>query len=125
MKLSELCNYLDTAIPLSFQEEYDNSGLQVGFPESDISSALLTIDITEEVIDEAVKKGCNLIISHHPLIFKGLKKITGRSYTERILTKAIKEDIAIYSAHTNLDSVRFRSKQEDGMKSLILKMLMF
>ncbi len=107
MKLSEICNYLDTAIPLSFQEEYDNSGLQVGFPESDVSSALLTIDITEEVIDEAVKKGCNLIVSHHPLIFKGLKKITGRSYTERILTRAIKADISIYSAHTNLDSVNF------------------
>ena len=68
---------------------------------------MLTIDITEEVMDEAVKKGCNLIISHHPLIFKGLKKITGSSYTERVLTRAIKEDIAIYSAHTNLDSVSF------------------
>jgi dinuclear metal center YbgI/SA1388 family protein len=107
MKLAELCNYLDTAIPLSFQEEYDNSGLQVGVPESEISSALLTIDITEEVMDEAAKKGCNLILSHHPLIFRGLKKITGRSYTERILIRAIKEDIAIYSAHTNLDSVNF------------------
>ena len=107
MKLAEFCKYLDTAVPLSFQEEYDNSGLQIGLPESDVSSALLTIDITEEVMDEAVKKGCNLIVSHHPLIFKGLKKITGRSYTERILTRAIKENIAIYSAHTNLDSVNF------------------
>jgi dinuclear metal center YbgI/SA1388 family protein len=107
MKLAEICKYLDTAIPLSFQEEYDNSGLQVGLPESDVSSCMLTIDITEEVIDEAVKKGCDLIISHHPLIFKGLKKITGSSYTERVLTRAIKEDIAIYSAHTNLDSVSF------------------
>ncbi len=107
MKLSEICKYLDTAIPLSFQEEYDNSGLQIGLPESDVSSCMLTIDITEEVIDEAVKKGCDLIISHHPLIFKGLKKITGSSYTERVLTRAIKEDIAIYSAHTNLDSVSF------------------
>jgi dinuclear metal center YbgI/SA1388 family protein len=107
MKLSELCNYLDTAIPLSFQEEYDNSGLQIGLPESDVSSCMLTVDITEEVIDEAVKKGCDLIISHHPLIFKGLKKITGSSFTERVLTRAIKEDIAIYSAHTNLDSVSF------------------
>ncbi len=107
MKLSEICKYLDTEIPVSFQEEYDNSGLQIGFPHSDVSSALLTIDITEEVIDEAVKKGCNLIISHHPLIFKGLKKITGRSSTERLIVRAIKEDIAIYSAHTNLDVAGF------------------
>ena len=107
MKLKELCKYLDTVIPLSFQEGYDNSGLQVGFPETEISSALLTIDVTEEVIDEAISKGCNLIISHHPLIFGGIKKITGQSFTERIFIKAIKEDIAIYSAHTNLDAVRF------------------
>jgi dinuclear metal center YbgI/SA1388 family protein len=107
MKLAEFCKYLDTVIPLSFQEEYDNSGLQIGFPRSEVSSALLTIDITEEVIDEAVKKGCNLIVSHHPLIFKDLKKITGQSFTERIVSRAIKEDIAIYSAHTNLDSVNF------------------
>jgi dinuclear metal center YbgI/SA1388 family protein len=105
MKLSELCNYLDTAIPLSFQEGYDNSGLQVGSPASEISSAILTIDVTEEVIDEAVKYGCNLVISHHPLIFNGIKKISGRSYIERILAKTIKADIAIYSAHTNLDAM--------------------
>jgi dinuclear metal center YbgI/SA1388 family protein len=107
MKLSELCNYLDTAIPLSFQEGYDNSGLQVGSPENEITSALVTIDITEEVISEAVKKGCDLVISHHPLIFNGIKKITGRSFTERVVVRAIKEDIALYSAHTNLDAVSF------------------
>jgi len=107
MKLADLCKYLDTAIPLSFQEGYDNSGLQVGFPEKEISSALLAIDITEEVMDEALKKGCNLVISHHPLIFSGLKKITGITFTERILVKAIKDDIAVYSAHTNLDTVSF------------------
>jgi len=116
MRLSEICKYLDTSIPLSFQEEYDNSGLQIGFHESDVSSALLTIDITEDVIDEAVKKGCNLIVSHHPLLFKGLKKITGRSYTERILTRAIKEDIAIYSAHTNLDTVDFGVSRKMALK---------
>jgi dinuclear metal center YbgI/SA1388 family protein len=107
MRLSEICKYLDTEIPLSFQEGYDNSGLQVGFPESEISSALLTIDVTEKVITEASSKGCNLVISHHPLIFGGLKKITGSTYTERIVARSIKEDIAIYSAHTNLDSVGF------------------
>ena len=116
MKLSELCKYLDTAIPLSFQEGYDNSGLQAGSPENEISSALLTIDVTEEVIDEAVKKGCNLVISHHPLIFNGIKKITGRSFTERILVRAIKEDIAIYSAHTNLDAVAFGVSRKMALK---------
>jgi dinuclear metal center YbgI/SA1388 family protein len=107
MKLAELCKYLDNAIPLSFQEDYDNSGLQVGLPEKEISAALLTIDITEEVMDEAIGKGCDLIISHHPLIFGGIKKIAGRSYQEKIIYRAIKEDIAVYSAHTNLDAVSF------------------
>ncbi len=106
MKLSQLCSYLDTAVPLSFQEEYDNSGLQVGLPEKEISSALITLDVTEKVIDEAIQKGCSIVISHHPLIFSGIKKITGRSPADRILFKAIKYDIAIYSSHTNLDMMR-------------------
>ena len=105
MKLKELCSYLDTEIPLSFQEGYDNSGLQVGHPDQEINSAMLTVDVTEEVIDEAAKEKCNLIISHHPVLFSGLKKITGRSATERIVLKAIKKDIALYSSHTNLDVV--------------------
>jgi dinuclear metal center YbgI/SA1388 family protein len=116
MKLSEICKYLDTVIPLSFQEGYDNSGLQIGFPENEVSSALLTIDITEKVIDEAVKKGCNLVISHHPLIFSGIKKVTGRSYTERLLVRAIKEGVAIYSAHTNLDAVDFGVSRKMALK---------
>jgi len=103
MKLSELCSYLDNAVPLSFQEGYDNSGLQAGLPESEITSALITLDVTEKVIDEAIKKGCDIVVSHHPLIFNGIKKITGRSATERILFSAIKNDIAVYSSHTNLD----------------------
>jgi dinuclear metal center YbgI/SA1388 family protein len=116
MKLSEICKYLDTAIPLSFQEGYDNSGLQVGSEETEISSSLLTIDVTEEVIDEAMEKGCNLVISHHPLIFNGIKKITGRTYTERILAKTIKAEIAIYSAHTNLDAVAFGVSRKMAQK---------
>jgi dinuclear metal center YbgI/SA1388 family protein len=116
MKLSELCTYLDAAIPLSFQESYDNSGLQTGSPESEVSAALLTIDVTDEVIAEAVTKCCNLIISHHPLIFNGIKKITGRSYTERALVRAIKNDIAIYSAHTSLDSVDFGVSRKMALK---------
>ena len=103
MKLKDLCSYLDSAIPLSFQEGYDNSGLQVGTPEREISSAIITLDVTEEVIDEAVAHKCDVLVSHHPLIFQPIKTLTGRSFTERILYKAVKNDIAVYSAHTNLD----------------------
>jgi dinuclear metal center YbgI/SA1388 family protein len=105
MKLKELCSYLDSAVPLSFQEGYDNSGLQVGLPEKEISSALITLDVTESVLDEAGNKGCDIIISHHPVIFNGIKRLTGGSFSERILLKAIKQEIAIYSAHTNLDVI--------------------
>ncbi len=103
MKLKELCSYLDTAVPLSFQEDYDNCGLQVGLPNAEISSALVTIDVTEEVIEEAIANKCNVIVSHHPLIFRGIKSLTGSSYVERIIHSAIKNDLAIYSSHTNLD----------------------
>jgi len=116
MKLSEICKYLDNAIPLSFQEGYDNSGLQVGDPDSEVSSALLTIDVTGEVVEEAISKGCNLVISHHPLIFNGIKKIAGRTFTERIIATAIKEEIAIYSAHTNLDAVDFGVSRKMAVK---------
>jgi dinuclear metal center YbgI/SA1388 family protein len=105
LKLKELCNYLDSAIPLSFQEDYDNSGLQVGDTEKEISSALITLDVTEEVMDEAIAGGCNVLISHHPVLFRGIKNLTGKSFIERIIATAIKNDIAIYSAHTNLDNL--------------------
>jgi dinuclear metal center YbgI/SA1388 family protein len=103
MKIKEICSFLDDAIPLSYQEDYDNAGLQVGDSETEVHSALLAIDVTEEVLDEAVEKGCGMIISHHPLIFSPLKKITGRNPVERIIAGAIKNNITIYSAHTNLD----------------------
>jgi dinuclear metal center YbgI/SA1388 family protein len=103
MKLKDLTSYLDSAVPLSFQESYDNSGLQVGSPEKEISSAMISLDVTEEIIDEAIADKCDLVVSHHPLIFYGIKSLTGKSFTERIIFKAVKNDIAIYSAHTNLD----------------------
>ena len=96
---------MDSAIPLSFQEGYDNSGLQLGLPDKEINSALLTIDVTEAVLDEAAYAGCDIIISHHPVIFTGLKRLSGQSLAERILLKAIRLDIAIYSSHTNLDAI--------------------
>jgi len=105
MKLSELSSFLDSSLPLSFQEEWDNSGLQTGDPGMEISSALVALDVTEAVVEEAVRTGSNLILSHHPLIFSGIRKITGRSSTERIIMNSIRNNIAIYSAHTNLDMV--------------------
>jgi len=103
MKLIDITSYLDSAVPLSFQESYDNAGLQVGSPENEITSALICLDVTEEVMEEAAGKKCELIISHHPLIFSGIKRLSGRTVTERIISNAIKKDIAVYSAHTNLD----------------------
>ena len=103
MKLIELTDFLESSIPLSFQEDYDNSGLQVGDPGMELKSVLLALDMTEEVLDEAIASGCNLIITHHPLIFSGIKRLTGKSTAEKIIVKAVKSEVAIYSAHTNLD----------------------
>ncbi|NMC39424.1 MAG: Nif3-like dinuclear metal center hexameric protein [Bacteroidales bacterium] len=104
MKLKEICDFLNSEVPLAFQEDYDNSGLQVGMPDMEIKSAIVTLDVTENVIEEAVRENCNLIVSHHPVIFNGIRKITGSTYTERIILSAISNNIAIYSAHTNLDA---------------------
>jgi dinuclear metal center YbgI/SA1388 family protein len=117
MRLKDLCNFLDSAIPLSFQEGYDNAGLQVGLPEKEINSALITLDVTEEVLDEAGHAGCDVIISHHPLIFNGIKRLSGKTQAEKILLKAIRQDVAVYSAHTNLDAL------DNGVsKKMALKM---
>lgn len=105
MTVSEITFLIEEVAPLSLQEDYDNAGLLLGNSSMEVSGVLISLDITEPVIDEAIQKGCNLIISHHPLIFKGLKKITGQNYIQRCVIKAIKNDIAIYAAHTNIDNV--------------------
>lgn len=105
MKIKTITSYLESIAPLSLQEEYDNSGLIIGNEESEVQGILICIDCTEAVIDEAVKKKCNLIIAHHPIIFRGLKKITGSNYVERVAEKAIRNNISIYAIHTNLDNV--------------------
>lgn len=105
VNLKEITNYLENLAPLSLQESYDNSGLIVGDANANISSVLVTLDVTEEIIDEAIEKKAQLIVAHHPIIFLGLKKITGKNYVERTIIKAIKNDIAIYAAHTNIDSI--------------------
>ena len=104
-KLKEITNYFENIAPLSLQESYDNAGLIIGDKNAEISSVLVTLDVTEEIIDEAISQKAQLIVAHHPIVFSGLKKITGKNYVERSLIKAIKNDIAIYAAHTNLDSV--------------------
>lgn len=104
MKIREILRTLEEFAPLSFQDGYDNAGLQVGLADVETTGVLLCLDVTEKVIDEAVCKGANLIISHHPLLFKGLKRITGGSYIDRCVMKAIKHDITIYAMHTNLDN---------------------
>ena len=105
MQIKQITQYIESFAPLAFQESYDNAGLIIGNPEDEVSGALISLDITEEVIDEAISKKLNLVICHHPVIFSGLKKLNGKNYTERCVIKAIKNDIALYAAHTNLDSV--------------------
>ncbi|MEJ6981135.1 Nif3-like dinuclear metal center hexameric protein [Pedobacter sp. P351] len=106
MKLHQLTTFLESLAPLSYQEDYDNSGLITGNPDQEIRAALISLDCTEEILDEAIKKGCNLVISHHPIVFKGLKKFTGKTYVERVVIKALKNDIALYAIHTNLDHIQ-------------------
>lgn len=106
MKLKQITDYLENIAPLSLQEQYDNSGLITGNTTAEITQALVCIDCTEDVLDEAIKKGCELLISHHPVIFSGLKKLTGATYSERTLIKAIQNRIAIYAMHTNLDNAQ-------------------
>ena len=105
IELKKITRTLELLAPLSFQESYDNSGLQVGDPQMQVSGILIALDVTEEVVEEAVRLGFNLILSHHPVIFGGLKSLTGRTAQERIVARAIQQGIAIYSAHTNVDAI--------------------
>ena len=103
MILQDIINIIESVAPLSYQENWDNSGLQVGDRNAEVHEALLTVDVTESVVDEAISLGCDLIISHHPLLFRGLKQLTGSTPQERCVAKAIRHQIAIYSAHTSMD----------------------
>lgn len=104
MILQDIINIIESVAPLSYQEAWDNSGLQVGDRNAEVHEALLTVDVTESVVNEAISIGCDLIISHHPLIFRGLKQLTGATPQERCVMKALRHNIAIYSAHTSMDS---------------------
>lgn len=105
MKIASVIQLLESIAPLSLQEGYDNAGLITGRPDWECTGVLCALDSTEAVVEEAILRGCNLVIAHHPIIFSGLKKINGKNYVERTVIRAIRQDIAIYAIHTNLDNV--------------------
>ena len=117
MKINEIISYLETIADTSLQEEYDNAGLITGNADWKCSGIICSLDVTEEVVKEAIQKKCNLIVAHHPIVFKGLKKINGKNYVEKTIIAAIKNDIAIYAIHTNLDNVK------QGVNGRIAQML--
>ncbi len=112
MSIQSIINHLEQIAPPLYQESYDNAGLITGNPSWEVTGVLTSLDATEAVVEDAVERGCNLIVAHHPIIFRGLKKITGANYVERTIIKAIKEDVAIYAIHTNLDNVLDRGVNE-------------
>lgn len=123
VKIYQVVDALEHYAPLPLQEGYDNAGLQVGLTEAvEVSGALLCLDVTEDVVDEAIRKGCNLIVSHHPLIFRKLARISDEDYVQRTVRKAIKNDIAIVSMHTNMDAakggVNFKIAEKLGLRNL-------
>lgn len=116
MHIREITSYLESLAPVSSQESYDNSGLIVGEPNQKVTNVLISLDCIESTVDEAIEKGCELIIAHHPIVFRGLKKLNGKNYIERTVLKAIKNDVAIYAIHTNLDNYRFGVNYEIGKR---------
>ncbi|MBR0201362.1 MAG: Nif3-like dinuclear metal center hexameric protein [Bacteroidaceae bacterium] len=117
MKIKEIIAALERIAPLPLQESYDNAGLQCGLTETEASGALLCLDVTEAVLQEAVDLGCNLVVSHHPLLFHGVKQVSDTTLVERCLRMAIQNDICLYAAHTNLDNA------EDGVNYKIAEKL--
>jgi len=105
MKIQEIISLLEKTAPAKLQEDYDNAGLITGDPGTNCTGVIVTLDATEEVIKEAIEKKTNLVVAHHPIVFRGLKKLNGKNYVERAVILAIKNDIAVYAIHTNLDNV--------------------
>jgi dinuclear metal center YbgI/SA1388 family protein len=105
ISINQIISHLESVAPSAYQESYDNAGLLTGNDNDEAKGAVICLDATEDVIQEAIDTGCNLVISHHPIIFKGLKKLTGSNYVERTVIKAIRHHVAIYAIHTNLDNV--------------------
>ena len=119
VRIKDIANALEMFAPLPLQDGFDNAGLQIGLTEAEVAGVLLCLDVTEAVVEEAIASGCNLIVSHHPLIFSPLKRITGSNYIERCVIKALANGIAIYSAHTNIDNapggVNYRIAEKLGL----------
>ena len=122
MKIKEVLCALEQFAPLPLQESWDNAGLQVGLTETEVSGALLCLDVNEKILDEAIQKGCNLIVSHHPLLFRGLKTISDLTDVQRTVRKAIQQDVCVVSMHTNMDNakggVNFRIAQKLGLQDV-------
>lgn len=116
MLIKDVITVLEKFAPVNFQESYDNCGLLIGNKNEKVSGVLLTLDCTEAIVDEAISLKCNFIISHHPIIFSGLKKLNGSNYVERTVIKAIKNNIAIYAAHTNFDNIKSGVNQKIAQK---------
>lgn len=117
MKLIDIIKHIEDFAPLALQESWDNSGLILGDKNQEVNSIMVCLDVSETVLNEAIEKGCNLILSHHPIIFKGIKKLTESNSDQRLLRKAIKNDIAIYAAHTSLDNAK------EGINNFLAKKL--
>jgi dinuclear metal center YbgI/SA1388 family protein len=118
MKVSDITAVLESVAPLHLQESYDNAGLIVGDPNLEVSGILFSLDCLESVVDEAVRKGCNMVVSHHPIVFRGLKQFNGKNYVERTIISAIRQGVALYAIHTNLDNVLHK-----GVSTRIAKIL--
>ena len=122
MKIKEVLSALERFAPLPLQESWDNAGLQVGLTETEVSGALLCLDVNEKIVDEAIRKGCNLIVSHHPLLFRGLKTISDLTDVQRTVMKAVREGICVISMHTNMDNakggVNYKMAEELGLRDV-------
>lgn len=123
MQIKEITQLLEAIAPPQYQESYDNSGLLVGHAETEVTGILFCLDAIESIVEEALQKGCNLIIAHHPIVFKGLKRFNGNNYVERTVIKAIRNQVAIYAIHTNLDNVLHRGVNERIAQMLGLQQL--
>ncbi len=108
MSIQAILDVLEAIAPPHWQESYDNAGLIVGNPATTCTGVLFSLDSTEAVLEEARRKGCNLVVAHHPIVFKGLKRFNGATYVERTVMQAIRQDIAVYAIHTNLDNVLYK-----------------
>ncbi|MCC7245969.1 MAG: Nif3-like dinuclear metal center hexameric protein, partial [Saprospiraceae bacterium] len=123
IRIRDIVQALEAVAPPSLQESYDNAGLIVGHPDAQVTGVLFTLDSTEAIVEEALQKGCNLVVAHHPIVFRGLKRFNGSNYVERTVMQAIRHDVAIYAIHTNLDNVLRRGVNQKIAEKLALQQL--